>query len=117
MALNAQSWEYYDQQPWKILRWIIYPSQEFHYNNIDKTMHPSNKKTETLEENNEFYANILLNQMGMTSEPSEEYINYIREEGEIIKDNLQQSENLNDITTSTNKNMFHLFCWNRNFFS
>ena len=39
MTLNIQSWEYYNQQPWNILRWGIYYSQEFHDNNIHKTMH------------------------------------------------------------------------------
>jgi hypothetical protein len=47
-------------------------------------MHPSYKKSEPIEENNEFYASLLLNQMGMTSYPSEDYINHIKPEDEII---------------------------------
>ncbi len=111
MTLNAHSWEYYNQQPWNILRWVIYPSQEFHYNNIDKTMRPSYKKSEPIEENNEFYASLLLNQMGMTSYPSDEYINYVTQEDEFIN-----NENLIDMINNTNKRTFHLFCWDKKIF-
>lgn len=42
--VNAQSWEFYDQQPWEFFRWWIYPSQDFHDENVNKTVHPSHKK-------------------------------------------------------------------------
>jgi hypothetical protein len=46
-------------------------------------MHPSYKKSQSIEENNEFYSSLLLNQMGMTYYPSEDYINHIKQEDEI----------------------------------
>lgn len=111
MTLNTHSWKYYDKQPWNILVWGIYDSQEFHYNNIDKTMCPSYKKLEPIEENSEFYANLLLNQMGMTSHPSDEYIDYVTQENEFIN-----NENVIDMINNTNKKTFRLFCWDKKLF-
>ena len=49
--------------------------------------------------------------MGMTSYPSDEYINYVTQEDEFIN-----NENLIDIINNTNKRTFHLFCWDKKIF-